>query len=75
MSSKILINGKNKSFWCRKWSENKAMVAGIDNWLFRGGDDNKECEPEIESDGNISCKKCKNKTCEYWLDYNNEVKK
>ena len=48
------------------------MVAGLDNWLFRLAD-NKECEPEVDIDGKITCKKCKNKTCEYWQDYN-EVK-
>lgn len=50
------------------------MVANIDDWLFRGGDDNKECEPEIESDGSISCKKCLNVTCEYFNEFHSEVK-
>jgi hypothetical protein len=48
------------------------MVIGLDNWLFRWAD-NKECEPEIENEGTITCIKCKNKTCPYWQDYN-EVK-
>ena len=48
------------------------MVAGIDNWLFKWAD-NKECEPEIKKDGSITCTHCKNKTCEYWLDYNSEA--
>lgn len=49
------------------------MVAGINNWLFRGGDNNKEREPEIESDGSISCTKCLNVTCEYFDEFHSEV--
>ena len=50
------------------------MVAGIDNWLFRGGDDNKECEPEINVDGSITCKRCFNTNCEFWDEFNSEIK-
>lgn len=50
------------------------MVAGIDDWLFKWAD-NKECEPEIECEGNVSCEKCKNKTCSYWQDYNENSQK
>lgn len=42
------------------------MVAGIDDWLFRLAD-NRECEPSENE-----CKGCKNVTCDYWSDYNNE---
>lgn len=73
MSGQIFVNGKNKTIWFRKWGKNKTMVANIENWLFRLAD-NKECEPEIEKDGSISCEKCENVTCEYYDDYNEEVK-
>lgn len=46
------------------------MLNNLDNWLFRGGDDNKECEPSIEPNENISCKYCPNVDCEYWSEFN-----
>lgn len=45
----------------------------IDEWLFRLAD-NKECEPEINTDGSITCKKCFNTSCEYFDEFHSEAK-
>lgn len=49
------------------------MVANIENWLFKFGDDCHWCEPEINNDGSITCTKCSLTDCPFWTDYH-EVK-
>ena len=46
------------------------MTNNLDDWLFRGGDDNMPCEPEVNNDGSITCKRCGIVECPYWADMN-----